>query len=368
MNDRAHGASILVVDDTPENLRLLTNMLAEQGYEIRPVTSGRQALQAARQAPPELILLDVNMPEMNGYEVCERLKATPDLKNIPVIFLTALSDTADKVRAFNAGGADFISKPFQVDEVLARVRTHLALQQARVELVKQYDRLKTLEKLRDDLVHMIVHDMRAPLQVMICHLECMEADIGSTVDEQTRKDLHAASQGAAVLNRMANDLLDVRRLEEGQLPLDRRTNDLSRIAASVRKEMADLDASRAIDVDAAGPAETMCDGGIMERVLENLVSNAIRHTPGGGRIRISVAAGPERVRVAVQDDGPGVPPEAKGKIFEKFGSVAVRQERTFHSAGLGLAFCKLAVEAHGGSIGVDDGNPRGSIFWVELPA
>jgi signal transduction histidine kinase len=368
MNERAHGASILVVDDTPENLRLLTDMLAEQGYEIRPVKSGRQALQAARQAPPELILLDVNMPEMNGYEVCERFKSAPELKNIPSIFLTALTDTADKVKAFNAGGADFISKPFQVDEVLARVRTHLALQQARVALVKQYDRLQSLEKLRDDLVHMIVHDMRSPLQVLTCHLECMEADLGSALDEQARSDLRAAVQGAAVLNRMANDLLDVRRLEEGQLPLDRRTNDLSRIAASVRKEMADLDVSHAIDVEAAGPAETVCDGGIMERVLENLVSNAIRHTPGGSRIRISVAAGPERIRVAVQDDGPGVPPEAKGKIFEKFGTVAVRQARTFHSAGLGLAFCKLAVEAHGGTIGVDDGKPRGSIFWVELPA
>ena len=252
--------------------------------------------------------------------------------------------------------------------MLARVRTHLALQQARVALVKQYDRLQTLEKLRDDLVHMIVHDMRSPLQVLICHLECMEADLGSSLDEQARKDLHAALQGAALLNRMANDLLDVRRLEEGQLPLDRRTNDLSRIAASVREEMRDLDVSRAIDVDAAGPAETVCDGGIMGRVLENLVSNAIRHTPGGSPIRISVAAGPKRVRVAVQDDGPGVPPEAKGKIFEKFGTVAVRQARTFHSAGLGLAFCKLAVEAHGGTIGVEDGKPRGSIFWVELPA
>jgi signal transduction histidine kinase len=367
MNEPAHGASVLVVDDTPENLRLLTSMLAEQGYEIRPVTSGRQALQAARQAPPELILLDVNMPEMNGYEVCERLKAIEELKNIPVIFLTAMSDTADKVRAFNAGGADFITKPFQVDEVLARVRTHLALQRARVELTMQYDRLKTLEKLRDDLVHMVVHDMRSPLQVLICHLECLEADLGGALADRSMKDLRAAVQGASVLNRMANDLLDVSRLEEGQMPLDRRTNDLAKIAASVRLHLAGLDPTRDIEVETQGPTETACDRGIVERVLENLVSNAIKHTPGGGRIRISVAAGHQRVRVAVRDDGPGVPREARDKIFEKFGTVAVRQARTFHSAGLGLAFCKLAVEAHGGTIGVDNVEPRGSSFWLELP-
>jgi two-component system sensor histidine kinase/response regulator len=368
MTEAFQGASILVVDDTPENLRLLTNMLAEHGYEVRPVTTGREALQAARHAPPELVLLDVNMPEMNGYEVCESLKNFEELKDIPVIFLTALTDTADKLRAFSAGGADYITKPFQIDEVLARVRTHLALRRARVESLQQYDQLKALEKLRDDLVHMVVHDMRSPLAVLICHLDCLETDMGSSPPAPSLVDLRAASQAAGVLNRMANDLLDVSRLEEGKLPLERKTNDLAKIAAVVRASMAGLDRSCAIEVAAPGSMEIACDGGIIQRVLENLVSNAIKHTPAGGRIRISVTPRSESVRVAVYDEGPGVPPDARTKIFEKFGTVAARQERKFHSAGLGLTFCKLAVEAHGGTIGVADGKPKGSVFFFDLPA
>src|SRR5262245_9875385 len=132
------AASVLVVDDTIENLRLLANMLEEHGYEVRPVTSGRQAVQAAERDPPDLILLDITMPEMDGFEVCRRLRAREGSKDVPVIFLTALTDTADKVRAFDMGGVDYITKPFQFEEVLARVRTHVALKRAQAALADSY--------------------------------------------------------------------------------------------------------------------------------------------------------------------------------------------------------------------------------------
>src|SRR5262245_40559360 len=155
--------SVLIVDDTVESLRLLSDLLDEQGYEVRPVTNGRQALQAIEQDAPDLILLDINMPEMDGYETCARLRLNERCRDLPVIFLTALADTADKVRAFNVGGVDYITKPFQIDEVLARVRTHIDLKRARSALARSYERLRELEKLRDDLVQMIVHDMASPL-------------------------------------------------------------------------------------------------------------------------------------------------------------------------------------------------------------
>ena len=166
-------ASVLVVDDTIENLRLLSELLGEQGYEVRAVTNGRQALQAVEHDPPDLILLDINMPEMNGYEVCRRLKAQERSKDVPVIFLTALTDTADKVRAFDAGGVDYVTKPFQFEEVLARVKTHVALRRAQVELADSYTRLRALEQLRDDLVHMVVHDMRSPLPALLINLRLL---------------------------------------------------------------------------------------------------------------------------------------------------------------------------------------------------
>jgi len=150
--DAASPACVLVVDDTIENLRLLSNMLSEEGYEVRAVTNGPQALEAVERDPPDVILLDISMPEMDGYEVCRRLKARDRSKDVPVIFLTALTDTADKVRAFDAGGVDYVTKPFQLDEVLARVKTQVTLRQARVALAGSYQRLHSLEQLRDNLV------------------------------------------------------------------------------------------------------------------------------------------------------------------------------------------------------------------------
>jgi signal transduction histidine kinase len=367
MTDEAtYLASVVVVDDTVENLRVLANVLGEQRYEVRPVTNGRQALQAVHHDPPDLILLDINMPDMNGYEVCRLLKADPRTKDVPVIFLTALTDTGDKVKAFEAGGIDYITKPFQFEEVLARVKTHVALRQAQQALSQSYERLRGLERLRDDLVHMVVHDMRSPLMVLTEGLGMLRE--GDVLDGERAADLRASLDAAEAINRMANDLLDVSRLEGGRMPLQRSLCDLTRIAGEVRDALTSIDRCRSIEVEAAEAIEALCDASIVRRVLENLLSNGIKHTPPGTRLRIALGRVERGVRVAMHDQGPGVPPEAREKIFEKFGTVETRQSRAYHSAGLGLAFCKLAVEAHGGRIGVDPGIPTGSTFWFELPA
>lgn len=360
-------ASVLIVDDTVENLRLLAGLLTEHGFEPRPVTSGALALQAAERSPPDLILLDVTMPGMDGYQVCARLKAHAQLRHIPVIFLTALTDTQDKLQAFGAGAADYITKPFQFDEVLARVRVHLALRAAQLEIRSQYDKLQALERLRDDLVHMVVHDMRSPLMILMMQLDLLQDGV-ATLGEEATEDLRIASQSAASINRMANELLDVSRLEEGKLPLALAEADPSTLARAVSERLAGLDRSRTIDAVAAPGLRVRCDHGLITRVLENLVSNAIKYTPRGGAICIRCEPRPAGVRIAVQDEGPGVPPEARSRIFEKFQTGTAHQEAGFHSAGLGLAFCKLVVEAHGGRIGIEDAQPRGSIFWFELPA
>ena len=210
--------SVLIVDDTLENLRLLADLLGEQGYEVRPVTNGRQALQAVEQDPPDLILLDINMPEMDGYEVCRRLRLNERCRDLPVIFLTAMADTVDKVRAFDMGGVDYITKPFQLEEVLARVRTHIALKRARAALAQSYGHLRALETLRDDLVQMIVHDMASPLLAVQIHLENVKRQ-ATALDERSRESLREAASSAEELQRMINDLLDVSRLEEGKMPV-----------------------------------------------------------------------------------------------------------------------------------------------------
>ena len=358
--------NILVVDDTAENLRLLAGMLDAQGYEVRPVTNGRQALQAVERDPPDLVLLDINMPDMNGYEVCTALKAGERTRDVPVIFLTALGDVSDKVRAFAVGGVDYITKPFQVEEVLARVRTHVTLRHAKRDLEESYARLRDLEQLRDDLVQMVVHDMRSPLMVMLGHLQLLRESAKSTLGEGLL-DLEAATQSARSLARMASDLLDVSRLEDGKMPLDRADQDLGALAAEVARSLGVLARECTIELEIEKALSVRCDGTVVRRVLENLVVNAVKHAPAGGRIKISVATAASGIRIAVTDDGPGVPLAARQRIFEKFETLAARKEQRYHSAGLGLAFCKLAVEAHGGRIGVDAAEPQGSIFWFDLP-
>ena len=359
--------SVLVVDDTIENLRLLSDILDHQGYDVRAVTSGSQALRAVEHDPPDLILLDITMPDMDGYEVCRRLKATDGAKDVPVIFLTALSDTADKVQAFDVGGVDYVTKPFRGEEILARVKTHVALRQSQVALGASYARLRELEQLRDDLVQMIVHDMRSPLAAMSIHLRLLTGP-AAALSDKSQEDLHAAIRSAETLSRMTNDLLDVSRLEEGRMPIDRAVWNLTEIANDVRAALGVMDRDRRIDIDSAGPVEVNCDGALVRRVLENLVSNGIRHTPAGSYLRISIANRDGRARVAVHDSGVGVPAQAREKIFEKFGTLVTSHEGTYHSTGVGLAFCKLAIEAQGGVIGVDPGVQVGSVFWFELPA
>ncbi|HXQ29624.1 MAG TPA: response regulator [Gemmatimonadales bacterium] len=359
----APAPSILLVDDTVENLRLLAGMLATRGFDARPVTSGAEALEAVAHELPDLILLDVTMPGMNGFEVCARLKEQPDSRDIPVIFLTALTDVSDKVKGFAVGGVDYITKPFQLEEVLARVTTQLALRRARRDLEETIQQLREVQRLRDDLTHMIVHDMRSPLTVLVMQLGALRMDLSG----ELAQSIDEATAGVRQLTELANTLLDVSRLEEGKMPINKAPADLVRIAGDVRTALANMESDRVINLITTGPVMANCDAALVRRVLENLVSNGIKHTQQGGKLTIEVKSLPGKVRVAVQDEGEGVPPEARQRIFEKFGSVVVRKDRTYHSVGLGLAFCSLAVEAHGGTIGVEDATPRGSIFAFELP-
>lgn len=357
------GESILIVDDTIENLRLLAAMLSDRGLDVRPVTSSREALKAIAHDPPALILLDISMPEIDGFELCAQLKADPDYCDIPIVFLTALTEISHKIRGFAAGGADYVTKPFQIDEVLARVNSHLALRRARVALADNLERLKRLEQMRDDLVHMVVHDMRSPLSVMIANLSLMRHECSGEFLEMLA-DVQGAANG---LNDMANTLLDVSRLEEGKMPLELSHCDLSRLAAEVRDALAQLEITRHIGLSISGIVDTCCDVNLIRRVLENLVNNAIKHTPSGGTLQIEVGERAGRARVAVRDDGPGIDPAVREQIFDKFASAAMRKDRVYHSVGLGLAFCKLAVQAHGGTISVEACSPRGSVFAFELP-
>ncbi len=356
--------NILVVDDTPANLHLLSGMLKDRGCKVRPVSTGQEALQAAQRIPPDLILLDINMPEMNGYEVCRRLKADPKLREIPVLFISALSETADKVKAFAAGGVDYVIKPFQFAEVDARVQTHLELRRQKRALQESYERLKELERLRDSLTHMIVHDMRSPLSAILGSLELLKAVMPAQPPELARM-LQTARASAAALTEMVTQLLDISRLEAGQMPLRKTECDLAKTIQEVINSLAPSAAGRRLRLSTPDPGTALCDADILRRIIGNLLNNAVKFSPKEGEITVSIAREEAAVRVAVKDNGYGVPPEYHQKIFEKFCQAESKEKKL--GTGLGLTFCKLAVEAHGGRIGLDSQVGQGSTFWFTLP-
>jgi two-component system, sensor histidine kinase and response regulator len=359
---------ILVVEDTPSNIQILASVLKEKGYQVSIATNGKQALEVIDRVKPALILLDVMMPEMDGFEACRRLKENAEWSQIPVIFLTARTETADIIKGFELGAVDYVAKPFNTHEVLARVATHLAMRRQQRELLENYQRLSELERLRDSLVHMVVHDLRSPLLGLSGCLQLLQGDLEGKLEPEQSEDLESALSAAQRLSEMVSSLLDVSRMEAGQMPLNRQTVDLQEVITGAVNSLGGLTRNRKVSVTASeGPVTANCDPDVATRIVANLVANALKFTPASGEVRVSATPEGDFVRIGIADTGPGIPPQYRDRIFEKFGQVEERQEGHKHSTGLGLTFCKLAAEAHGGMIGVDSEVGQGSTFWFTLP-
>jgi signal transduction histidine kinase len=364
----SHKGSILIVDDTPANLRLLSEMLEDRGYEVRPAPDGPLALRAAAADPPDLVLLDVSMPDMGGYEVCARLREDDGLKDIPVIFISALTETLDKVKAFGAGGVDYVTKPFQFEEVQARVEAHLSLRRLRVDLERRYEELQRLRETQDNLTRMIVHDIASPLLGAMSCLELLESSAMARLHEEEQEYVSEALRSTNTLVEMVQALRDVTQLEAGEMPLNVRDVELGALVEDALESLGALTAGRRLEVEKSDdPVPVQCDPGILRRVIANLVGNALNFTPKQGLVHITLSNEGSAPLVCVKDAGPGIPTEYRQKIFEKFEQVEAHQERKKYSTGLGLTFCKLAIEAHGGTIGVESELGVGSEFWFELP-
>jgi signal transduction histidine kinase len=362
---------ILVVDDTPTNLQVLSGMLKDRGYKVRPAPSGSVALAAAKQKIPDLVLLDINMPELNGYEVCTQLKRDERMRDIPVIFISALNETIDKVVAFGVGGVDYVTKPFQFEEVEARVAVHLKLRRLQLDLesrnqeLQQSNReLRRLQELRDNLTHMIVHDLRSPLTGILAAMELIGFDTAS-LSPENQGALRMANKALDDVISMINSMLDVSKIEAGELKPNLTECDLVEVVKEAAARLELLRGDRTVELACDRPCPARLDRDLISRVIQNLVGNAFKFTNKSGTVRLRIEQLPKRVRISVTDDGPGIAPEHHARIFEKFGQAESIGPRA--GTGLGLTFCRLAVQAHAGSIGVESEPGKGSVFWFELP-
>jgi signal transduction histidine kinase len=262
---------------------------------------------------------------------------------------------------------DSIAKPFQFEEVKARVQTHLRIYRMQKELAQQYAAIKKLEELKDDLTHMIVHDMASPIQTIGLAVDLVlsgEAGPG----RENIEVLSRASDASRNLIEMVDSLLDISRMETGQMPLHLTEADLRHLAEEAAKTMHLLAGAKDTRLSVQGPSVPLqADADLIRRVFINLISNALKFTPKGGEVTITAAASDGLARAEVRDTGIGIPEEYHERIFEKFAQVEAGHQRPEHSSGLGLTFCRLAVVAHRGRIGVRSRLGEGSTFWFVLP-
>ena len=369
MDDIVLPQIIMFVDDEPENLKILEALFSNEHYLLRFFTSGEQALAAALEETPDVVLLDVSMPGMDGYEVCRRFKADERLRAIPVLFLSARTSTEEITKGFDQGAVDYITKPFRTAEVLARVRNHLALSQAYASLAEQHLYLQELERQRDTYVHMLVHDMRSPLLAMLGHLQLIETYGAKQLGEEDLSSLQAAIHCTRTVNRMVSTVVDLSRMEHAQLTLNGQNVTVDNLFRSAQNQVLDpLSARRVSEQIQEGCPSVVCDYELSVRMVANLLANAIKYSPSKSDVVMGAEPDPHgEVRLWIKDQGPGIPVEEKENIFEKFKVTAnVNQEGTT-STGLGLAFCRMAAVAQGGKVGVDSEPGCGSLFWFTLP-
>jgi len=367
------GRRILTVDDDRVNLRILGGILRGEGYLLADAASGERALETYAQFQPDLVLLDVMMPGIDGFETCRELKKIHGDKCAPVIFITAKNESDDVVEGLGAGGVDYLPKPFKPKEVLARIRSHLQnrmLSEQRQQLVEQ---LSKANAAKNRFLGMAAHDLRNPLASIRGLSEFLrDGAVGPLTHDQLDliNTIHGASQSMLDI---VNELLDVATIESGELKLNLAPHQLAElIAKSV--SLTNMEAARkntTVVFDARGPAPVlMVDLAKMRQVVDNLLSNAVKYSPPGSTITAIIQAGsaPGTCAFSVQDQGPGIPEGERDRLFKDFGRLSVQPTGGEKSTGLGLAICRKIVEAHRGTITAENLPVRGCEFRVVLPS
>lgn len=379
---------VLIVDDDKLNQALLQRSLDEAGYEVIVATDGESAMQLIPQEHPDLILLDYLLPGLDGLTILR--KTRQQYPGVAIVFMTAYGSEDVAVQALRQGADDYLIKPFRPWGVAAVVeenlekgrqrrltrslieelnRSNQRLREQQLELQSQNLALQELDQMREDLLSMVVHDLKNPLAVMITAMELLGADFAPMMDEEQQLVLTSSRRASNQLMSLVNNLLDVQRLEAGRMPLLLEDVDLMELLEHVtmvaRPRLREGRLTVRTELQGNLPP-VRADSTIIGRVLHNLLDNAIKFTPTGGAITVSARLGDGEVQLSVADTGEGVPESSRQMVFDKFEQLRPTG-RGHRGSGLGLTFCKLATEAHDGRIWIEDNEPRGSRFVFSLP-
>jgi signal transduction histidine kinase len=374
----SNKGNILIVDDTLENLQLLSNTLSTQGYKVRGAAKGQMAIRTARSFPPNLILLDIKMPEMDGYEVCEHLKADEQTRDIPVIFISALDEVIDKVRAFQVGGVDYITKPFHVEEVLARIEHQLMIQRLSTQLQEQNKQLQqeiqerhkaeqaaaTANQAKSEFLANMSHELRTPLNAILGFTQLMNRNSQLTV--QQREFLEIINGSGEHLLELIDDILDLSKIEAGLIDLNQKSFDFYRLLDNIedlfqiQTEQKNLELLFFVSPNVTQYIRT--DEQKLRSCLLNLLSNAIKFTNYGGvTLSVDKSDSESSLQFSVSDTGLGIAPEEIETLFDAFVQTSTGRA-TAGGTGLGLAITKKFVELMGGEIRVSSVFGEGTTF------
>ena len=373
------GGKVLVVDDIEQNRELVSAHLTSSGYETVLVTSGEEGIKALVAQPFDLVLLDVMMPGLDGFETCRRMRGTRFGTDVAIVFLTALSDLGSHQEAMSSGADDFLTKPINRTELLMRVRSLIWLKRLKDELRTGYDLIRTqrdallvTQRMKEEYTGFVVHDLKSPLTGILSNAEWVVSMQG--LPPQVKESVEDILESATSMHRMILNLLDISRSEDGAPapklgPVDMGAL-LEAISVGFARRLRDTGQRLEVAMSLQSPM-IRADEEMLRRLMDNLVDNAVRHAPLGDCIRIEARpADPGWIELRVSDKGPGVPESERERIFEKYYRLSQDEQRLSparSSRGMGLAYCRLAAEAHGGRIWVEENVPYGCVFCVGLP-
>lgn len=371
----AYKGDILIVDDIPENLQLLFTMLSEKGYDVRRVLSGKQALNVIAKDPPDLILLDIKMPEIDGYEICQRLKEDSQTQHIPIIFLSALNDTFDKVKAFEVGGVDYITKPFQLPEVLIRVKNQMELLKAKRELQEKNKELKLLNQELESFSYNVAHDLKNPLTNILGFLEILKEEYHDVLDEKGLQFLEIIYNAGEQMRNIINDLLKLSQIQYLKMQIE--DVNLSKLVEQSFDNLRMYPNQRLLALQIEDNILVKGDLNLLRIAIENLCHNAWKYTKNEPISQIEFGLiNPEdqtenflekshhQPIYLLKDNGVGFDMQEAQNLFIPFQRLHNKDE--FEGTGIGLSIVNRVIELHQGQIWYEAQVNEGATFYFTI--